>query len=126
MPCGCVYSGKRVLSTPKYSAYLRIADGCDNRCAYCAIPLIRGGRKSVPMEKLVSEAETLAASGVKELTLIAQDTSAYGKELYGEPKLAELLQELCQIDGIHWLRVLYAYPNTVTEKLVDTMLSHKR
>ena len=126
MPCGCVYSGKRVLSTPKYSAYLRIADGCDNRCAYCAIPLIRGGRKSVPMEKLVSEAETLAASGVKELTLIAQDTSAYGKELYGEPKLAELLQELCQIDGIHWLRVLYAYPNTVTEKLVDTMLSHKK
>lgn len=124
--CGCTYSGKRMLSTPKYSAYLRIADGCDNRCTYCAIPLIRGGRRSVPMENLIAEAEALAAGGVKELTLIAQDTSAYGSDIYGEPRLAELLTELSKIDGIKWLRVLYAYPNTVTEKLVDTMLNNEK
>lgn len=124
--CGCAYSGKRMLSTPKYSAYLRIADGCDNRCTYCAIPLIRGGRRSVPMENLIAEAEALAAGGVKELTLIAQDTSAYGSDIYGEPRLAELLTELSKIDGIKWLRVLYAYPNTVTEKLVDTMLNNEK
>lgn len=126
MQCGCAYSGARMLSTPKYSAYLRIADGCDNRCTYCAIPLIRGGRRSVPIEKLVEEAQALAAGGVKELTLIAQDTSAYGSDIYGEPKLAELLNELSKIDGIKWLRVLYAYPNTVTEELVDTMLSNEK
>ncbi len=124
--CCCAYSGKRMLSTPKYSAYLRIADGCDNRCTYCAIPLIRGGRRSVPMEDLIAEAEALAAGGVKELTLIAQDTSAYGSDIYGEPRLAELLTELSKIDGIKWLRVLYAYPNTVTEKLVDTMLNNEK
>ena len=108
-----------MLSTPKYSAYLRIADGCDNRCTYCAIPLIRGGRRSVPIEKLVEEAQALAAGGVKELTLIAQDTSAYGSDIYGEPKLAELLNELSKIDGIKWLRVLYAYPNTVSDTHLD-------
>lgn len=124
--CGCTYSGARMLSTPEYSAYLRIADGCDNRCTYCAIPLIRGGRRSVPIEKLVAEAKTLANGGVKELTLIAQDTSAYGSDIYGEPKLAELLSELSEIDGIKWLRVLYTYPNTVTEKLVDTMLNNEK
>lgn len=122
----CTYSGKRMLTTPNYSAYLRIADGCDNRCTYCAIPLIRGGRRSVPMEKLIAEAAALAAGGVKELTLIAQDTSAYGSDIYGKPKLAELLTELSKIDGIKWLRVLYAYPNTVTEKLVDTMLANDK
>lgn len=93
---------------------------------HCAIPLIRGGRRSVPIEKLVEEAQALAAGGVKELTLIAQDTSAYGSDIYGEPKLAELLNELSKIDGIKWLRVLYAYPNTVTEKLVDTMLNSEK
>lgn len=123
---GCVYTNRRILSTPKYSAYLRIADGCDNRCAYCAIPLIRGGKRSVPMDELIKEARMLAEDGVKELTLIAQDTSAYGSDLYGEPRLAELLTELSKIDGIRWLRVLYAYPNTVTKKLVDTMLSNDK
>lgn len=118
----CAFTGERVLSTPPYRAYLRIADGCDNRCAYCAIPLIRGGRRSVPMEKLVSEAETLIHGGAEELTLIAQDTSAYGGDLYGKPMLAELLKRLSGISGLRWLRVLYAYPNTVTEELVDTML----
>ena len=123
MQCGCAYSGARMLSTPKYSAYLRIADGCDNRCTYCAIPLIRGGRRSVPIEKLVEEAQALAAGGVKELTLIAQDTSAYGTDLYGKPMLAELMRRIAKIDKLHWIRVLYSYPNTIDEELVDTMVA---
>lgn len=116
--CG---EARRVLTTPSYSAYLRIADGCDNRCSYCAIPLIRGGRKSVPMEKLIAEAESLAGRGVSELTLIAQDTSAYGMELYGRPMLPELLRRIAEIDTLHWIRVLYTYPNTVDAELLDTM-----
>lgn len=112
---------RRVLTTPSYRAYLRIADGCDNRCTYCAIPLIRGGRRSVPMEKLIEEAKELAEKGVKELTVIAQDTSAYGADLYGEPKLAALLTELSRIEKLHWIRLLYTYPNTVDEKLIDTI-----
>lgn len=125
-PSDCRMSGKRILTTPSYSAYLRIADGCDNRCTYCAIPLIRGGRNSVPMDNLITEAKQLADNGVKELTLIAQDTSAYGSELYGKPMLAELLKELCKIDALEWVRVLYAYPNTVTEELIDTMLENEK
>lgn len=116
----------RVLTTPFYSAYLRIADGCDNRCAYCAIPLIRGPRKSVPMENLLAEAKRLAGEGVVELTVIAQDTSAYGSDLYGRPMLRELLLELCKIEGFHWVRVLYTYPSTVDEALVDAMLSEPK
>ena len=112
---------ERVLTTPPFRAYLRIADGCDNRCTYCAIPLIRGGRVSVPMEQLIEEANALADSGVKELTVIAQDTSAYGIDLYGEPRLAELLTELSKIEKLHWVRLLYTYPNTVDEKLIDTI-----
>ena len=96
----------RILTTPRYSAYLRIADGCDNRCAYCAIPLIRGPRKSVPMEDVLAEARRLAEGGVVELTVIAQDTSAYGSDLYGKPMLRELLLELCKVPGLHWIRVL--------------------
>lgn len=111
----------RVLTTPPYRAYLRIADGCDNRCAYCAIPLIRGGRVSVPMEKLIEEAEALASRGVKELTLIAQDTSAYGLDLYGKPALSALLKALAKIESLHWIRVLYTYPNTVDAELLDTI-----
>ncbi len=118
------FCGGRVLTTPPYSAYLRIADGCDNRCTYCAIPLIRGNRQSVPIDVLVMEARGLVQSGVKELTLIAQDTSAYGAELYAKPMLAELLEQLAGIDGLIWIRVLYAYPNTVDEELVDTMLRY--
>ncbi|MBO4878974.1 MAG: 30S ribosomal protein S12 methylthiotransferase RimO [Clostridia bacterium] len=116
--CGDVH---RLVSTPPWRAYLRIADGCDNRCTYCAIPLIRGGRVSVPMEKLIDEAKALAASGVTELTVIAQDTSAYGIDLYGRPMLRELLAALSAIEGFVWIRVLYAYPNTITEELVDAM-----
>lgn len=117
----CCGIPKRLLTTPSYRAYLRIADGCDNRCTYCAIPLIRGGRVSTPMETLLAEAEQLAKSGVTELTVIAQDTSAYGIDLYGKPMLRELLEKLTEIEGLHWVRVLYAYPNTVTEELVDAM-----
>ena len=117
---------RRLLTTPPYRAYLRIADGCDNRCTYCAIPLIRGARRSFPMERLVDEATSLASSGVTELTVIAQDTSAYGLDLYGRPMLRELLEGLCEIDGLHWLRVLYAYPNTVTRELVDAMSGNEK
>lgn len=116
----------RLLTTPPYRAYLRIADGCDNRCTYCAIPLIRGGRRSVPMEKLLDEASALAASGVTELTVIAQDTSAYGAELYGKPMLGELLTRLTKIEKLHWIRVLYAYPNTIDRALTDLIASEKK
>ena len=121
---GC--AAARVLTTPPYRAYLRIADGCDNRCTYCAIPLIRGGRVSVPMEQLIEEARCLAERGVTELTVIAQDTSAYGIDLYGEPRLAELLTELSKIEKLHWVRLLYTYPNTVDKKLIDTISSNPK
>ena len=96
----------RLLTTPEYWAYLKIADGCSNRCAYCAIPGIRGAYRSRPMESVVSEARQLAEAGVKELILIAQDTTNYGMDLYGELRLPELLRELCKIDGIRWIRLL--------------------
>ena len=117
-PC---LQAERMLSTPFYSAYLRVADGCDNRCAYCAIPLIRGPRRSVPMEALVAEAQRLAEQGVVELTVIAQDTSAYGLDLYGKPMLSELLRRLSRIPQLHWIRVLYTYPDTVDEELLRTI-----
>jgi len=122
--CGC--GDQRLLTTPPYSAYLRIADGCDNRCTYCAIPLIRGGRVSVPMEKLLEEAEELAEKGVRELTVIAQDTSAYGSDIYGKPMLSELLRNLARIEKLHWIRVLYTYPNTVDEELIDTIIAEPK
>lgn len=109
----------RVLTTPRYQAYLRIADGCDNRCAYCAIPLIRGNLVSEPLEELVDEAKRLADGGVREMTLIAQDTSGYGRDIAGAPLLLDLLDRLERIDGIHWLRVLYTYPDTVSPELID-------
>ncbi len=116
----------RILSTPPYRAYLRIADGCDNRCTYCAIPLIRGGRVSTPMEKVVEEARRLVSMGVTELTIIAQDISAYGIDLYGRPMLRELLLELVKIEPLHWIRLLYTYPNTVTKELIDTVCSEEK
>ena len=115
----CGPSSARVLTTPRYSAYLRIADGCDNRCTYCAIPLIRGNLVSEPIDELVNEAKRLADSGVTELTLIAQDTSGYGVDRYGKPMLGELLNQLERIDSLRWLRVLYTYPDTVTPALID-------
>ena len=115
----CGPATARVLTTPRYSAYLRIADGCNNRCTYCAIPLIRGNLVSEPMEELVQEAERLAAGGVTELTLIAQDTSGYGIDRYGKPMLLDLLSRLEDIESLHWIRVLYTYPDTVTPELID-------
>ena len=115
----CGPKSARVLTTPRYSAYLRIADGCNNRCTYCAIPLIRGNLVSEPLDDLVEEAKRLADNGVTELTLIAQDTSGYGMDRYGKPVLGALLDRLEQIDQFHWLRVLYTYPDTVTPELID-------
>lgn len=114
-------NGSRILFTPRGSAYLKIAEGCDNRCHYCAIPGIRGPFRSRPMEELLQEAERLAGGNVRELVLIAQDTTRYGKDLYGEPKLVELVQALNQIDGIRWIRIMYLYPDEITENLIDTI-----
>ncbi len=121
LPCSPVIVPERLLVTPPYRAYLRVGDGCNNRCAYCAIPLIRGDLQSVPLEKLVDEAKALADMGVTELSVIAQDTSGYGKDLYGEPRLIPLLKELDRIDGLRWVRLLYTYPDTVTPELLDTL-----
>ncbi|OQB25247.1 MAG: Ribosomal protein S12 methylthiotransferase RimO [Firmicutes bacterium ADurb.Bin182] len=125
---GCLKlsSARRILSTPFYTAYIRIADGCDNRCAYCAIPHIRGGRTSVPVEKLIDEAEELSEGGVKELTVIAQDTSGYGLDIYKKPMLPVLLEKLALIKKLKWIRVLYTYPHTVDEKLVDTIAENPK
>jgi len=111
----------RVLATPPWRAYLRIADGCDNRCAYCAIPLIRGPLISEPMETLLAEARRLAEGGVTELSVIAQDTSGYGRDIYGEPRLVELLQALHETPGLRWIRLLYTYPDTVSTRLIDCL-----
>ena len=118
--------GDRELSTPSYFAYLKIAEGCDNRCTYCAIPLIRGGYRSRSMESIVEEAEKLAAGGAKELIVIAQDTSRYGLDLYGELKLPELLRRLCAVDGVRWIRLLYCYPDTITDELLDVMAREEK
>jgi len=112
---------ERVLTTPRHYAYLKIAEGCDRRCGYCAIPLIRGGHVSVPIETLVKEAEWLASQGVKELMVIAQDTTFYGIDLYGKRKLAELLKALCRVDGIEWIRLHYAYPASFPRDVIEVM-----
>ena len=110
--------GDRVLTTPDHSAYLKIAEGCDNRCTYCAIPSIRGKFRSRPMEELVAEAKQLEALGVKELTVIAQDITRYGQDLYGEYKLAELLRRITAETQIPWVRLLYCYPDKITDELI--------
>ena len=111
----------RILSGPKGSAYLKISEGCDNRCAYCAIPDIRGPFRSRTKESVIAEAERLAAAGVKELVVVAQDTSRYGKDLYGKPVLAELLYELNKISAIEWIRVMYLYPDEIASELIEAM-----
>lgn len=126
LPCSPILKPERLLVTPPYRAYLRIGDGCNNRCAYCAIPLIRGDLKSTPAERLVDEARALADMGVTELSVIAQDTSGYGKDLYDEPRLIPLLRELDRIDGLRWVRLLYTYPDTVTPALLDTLAEGER
>ena len=116
----------RILTTPKHYAYLKIAEGCDNHCAFCIIPTLRGKYRSRPMEKLIEEAKELAASGVKELIVVAQDTSRYGIDLYGERKLAELLRELCKIDGFVWVRVHYLYPDEMPDELIDVLANEPK
>lgn len=118
--------GDRMLSTPPHWAYLKISDGCDNKCSYCAIPGIRGGYIERDMESIIAEANKLAASGVKELIIIAQDTTKYGLKLYGEYKLAELLKELVKINGIEWIRLFYCYPDRVTDELIDVIASEEK
>ena len=117
---------ERYLTTPSHYAYLKISEGCDRRCSYCAIPFIRGAHKSVPMETLVNEAETLAAKGVKELIIIAQDTTYYGLDLYRRRALAELLQKLSEVDGIEWIRIHYSYPAAFPEDILDQMANNPK
>ena len=111
--------GTRIVSNLPFFAYLKIAEGCDNRCSYCAIPLIRGNYRSRTIENIVSEATTLAQNGVKELIVVAQDITRYGLDLYGERRLPALLDKLCGIDGVEWIRLLYAYPDEITDELID-------
>lgn len=113
--------GGRIRSTPFYYAYLKIAEGCDNKCTYCAIPMIRGPFRSRPMDDIISEARELSQKGVKELILIAQDTTRYGEDLCGEPQLAKLLTELCKIEELGHIRVLYCYPERITDELIDVI-----
>lgn len=119
--CDLPLEGQRILTTPQYWAYLKIGEGCSNRCTYCTIPSIRGNMRSRSMENVIEEAKQLAELGVKELILIAQDTTSYGLDLYGELKLPELINELCKIDSIEWIRLLYCYPDRITDELVETM-----
>lgn len=118
--------GERVLLTPSWSVYLKIAEGCNNRCSYCAIPMIRGRYRSRTLENIVEEAECLAKNGARELILIAQDTTCYGIDLYGKYMLPELLHRLCKIPGIEWIRVLYAYPETITDELLYTIAGEEK
>lgn len=113
--------GDRVQSTPQHYAYLRVADGCDNCCSYCAIPLIRGRFRSRRMENIIDEAKHLVKNGVKELNVIAQDTTRYGEDIYGKLMLPQLLKELCKIDGLVWIRLLYCYPDRITDELIETI-----
>lgn len=117
---------KRLVSTPSHYAYLKISEGCDRRCSYCAIPFIRGPHRSVPVEDLVREAETLAANGVKELIVIAQDSTYYGLDLYGRRDLARLLRALSGIEGIKWIRIHYSYPASFPEDVLDEMASNPK
>ncbi len=119
-------SGDRILGGYPFTAYLKIADGCNNCCTYCAIPKIRGKMRSRTIEDCVAEAKKLACQGVKELIVVAQDTTAYGEDIYGESKLAELLCELCKIDGINWIRTLYTYPDRITDELLDTIAREEK
>ena len=117
---------QRMVTTGNYMAYMKIGEGCDKRCTYCVIPKIRGSYRSVPMEELLAEARRLAQNGVKELVLVAQETTVYGVDLYGKKTLPKLLKELCKIDGIEWIRLLYCYPEEITEELIQTIKEEKK
>ncbi len=126
LDCHLAGSPERILTTPPWMGYLKIAEGCDNRCSFCAIPDIRGPYRSRPVEELVQEAKWMAAQGVKELILIAQDTTRYGMDLYGKPSLPQLLEAVCQVEGIRWVRTLYCYPEMVDEALLNTMRQQEK
>jgi ribosomal protein S12 methylthiotransferase len=115
---------KRIISTEKFSVYLKIAEGCDNRCGYCIIPKLRGHYRSRPIGKIIQEAKILAAEGARELIIIAQDITRYGMDLYGRPALAELLDKLSQIDGVHWIRLLYCYPDLINKSLIHIIANN--
>ena len=119
-------TGERIISTMPFFAYLKIAEGCSNCCSYCAIPQIRGKFRSVPMEDVLAEARWLAENGVTEVVVIAQDTTRYGEDLYGESKLPELLKKIAEIDGIRWIRVLYCYPERITDELLDIIADEEK
>lgn len=119
-------NGERILGGYPFSTYLKVADGCDNCCTYCAIPKIRGKMRSRRIEDCVNEAKKLAENGVKELIVVAQDTTAYGEDIYGESKLPELLSELCKIEGLHWIRTLYTYPDRITDELLDVIAKEEK
>ena len=124
--CYLSINDERIISTPSHWAYLKIAEGCDNRCSYCAIPGIRGGFRSRTIESCVDEAKVLAESGVKELILIAQDTTKYGQDLYGKYSLDILLKELVKIDGIEWIRLFYCYPQRITDSLINVIANEEK
>ena len=118
--------GDRVLAGPPYSAYVKVAEGCSNRCSYCAIPLIRGDFRSRPLENILEEVRSLAAQGIKEVNLVAQDTSRYGLDLYGAYRLPDLIHQVCAVEGIHWVRILYCYPDRITGELIAAMASEPK
>lgn len=123
---GLPKDGRRVLTTGTATSYLKIAEGCNKNCSYCVIPHIRGGYRSVPMDKLLKEAEYLAEAGVSELVLVAQETTMYGVDLYGRKSLHELVSNLCKIDGLKWIRIMYAYPEEIYDELIDVMASEEK
>lgn len=120
------FGGRRIVTTGGHYAYLKIAEGCDKRCTYCIIPKVRGSYRSIPMEELIQEAETLAEQGVRELILVAQETTVYGVDIYGRKALSELLHKLCEIEGLHWIRLLYCYPEEITDELINTIKNEEK
>lgn len=121
-----VYDKKRIVTTGGHFAYLKIAEGCDKHCSYCIIPKVRGNYRSIPMEDLVAQARELAEFGVRELILVAQETTLYGMDLYGKKSLPELLHRLCGIEGLYWIRILYCYPEEITDELIDTIKKEEK
>ena len=121
-----VMDAERVLANAPYYAYIKLADGCDNRCTYCAIPNIRGRFRSRKMENILEEVRRFAAQGVTEMNLVAQDTTRYGEDIYGKLMLPELIREVCKVDGVHWVRILYCYPQRVTDELLEVMASEPK
>jgi ribosomal protein S12 methylthiotransferase len=121
-----VYDKKRIVTTGGHYAYLKIAEGCDKRCTYCIIPKVRGRYRSIPMESLIKEAKSLVEFGAKEIILVAQETTLYGKDLYGKKSLPELLHKLCEIEGLYWVRILYCYPEEITDELIEAIKSEEK